>query len=156
MTCGERSGDKAGADFAWRHQMEHFPCHWPLVRGIHWWFPSQRPMTEFWCFIWSAFEQTVEQTIKTLVIETPSRSLWRKTNKLIFWPFRSGDRPRSARSGPGRPTVRACIVQSQGSGVFPSPYGGPDVGCRRCPSSGWAHRSGKEVQYKWPLNKRWV
>ena len=20
----------------WRHQMETFPCYWPLVRGIHW------------------------------------------------------------------------------------------------------------------------
>ena len=33
-------------------------------------FPSQRPVSQsfVWYFLWSAFEQTVQQTIKTLVI----------------------------------------------------------------------------------------
>ena len=31
-------------------------------------FPSQMPMTQFRCFLWSAPEQTVEQTIRTPVI----------------------------------------------------------------------------------------
>ena len=35
---------------------------------------------ELWCFLWSAPELTVEQTMGTLVFETPSRSLWRHCN----------------------------------------------------------------------------
>ena len=37
----------------------HFPRYWPFVRGIH---------AEVSCFLWSASEQTVTQTIETQVI----------------------------------------------------------------------------------------
>ena len=50
----------------WRHQMETFPRYWPFVRGIH------RS-----CFLWSAPEQTVEQTIETGDFR---RSFWRHYN----------------------------------------------------------------------------
>ena len=44
---------------------KHFPRYWPFVREI--------PLTkasdaELWCFLWSALEPTVEQTMETLVI----------------------------------------------------------------------------------------
>ena len=35
----------------------------------HWWIPLQKASdAELWCFLWSAPEQTVEQTIETPVI----------------------------------------------------------------------------------------
>ena len=51
---------------------KHFPRYWPFVRGIHR-SPVDSPHTkasdaELWCFLWSAPEQTVEQTIETLAI----------------------------------------------------------------------------------------
>ena len=42
---------------------KHFPRYWPFVRGIH-----RSPVAsgaELWCFLGSAPEQTVEQTIDT-------------------------------------------------------------------------------------------
>ena len=42
----------------WCHQMETFRCYWPFVRGI-------TGDTELWLFLWSAPEQTGEQTIET-------------------------------------------------------------------------------------------
>ena len=50
---------------------KHFPRYWPFMRGIH-----RSPMvsltktsdSELWCFLWSAPEQMVEQTIETPVI----------------------------------------------------------------------------------------
>ena len=54
---------------------KHFPRYWPFYEG-------NTPVTkvgdpELWCFLWYALEQTVEQTIDTLWIESPSLSLWR-------------------------------------------------------------------------------
>ena len=44
-----------------------FPRYWPFVRGIHRWIPLTNAIdAELWCFLWSAPEQTVEQTIETL------------------------------------------------------------------------------------------
>ena len=35
----------------------------------HRWIPlTESSDSEFWCFLWSAYEQTIEQTIETLVI----------------------------------------------------------------------------------------
>ena len=42
---------------------KQFPRHWPFVRGIHRWpvnSPHKASDAELWCFLWSAFEQTVE------------------------------------------------------------------------------------------------
>ena len=50
---------------------KHFPRYCPFVREStgHWGFPSQGPLTRsFHFFLWSATEQTVEQTIETPVI----------------------------------------------------------------------------------------
>ena len=47
---------------------KHFPRYWPFVRGIHRWIPHTKASdAELWCFVWSVPEQTVEQTIETLV-----------------------------------------------------------------------------------------
>ena len=45
---------------------EHFPRYWPFVRGFtgHRWIPlAEASDAELWCFLWSAPEQTVEQTL---------------------------------------------------------------------------------------------
>ena len=42
-------------------KLKHFPRHWPFVRGIH-------RSTKLWCFLGSAPEQKVGQTIETRVI----------------------------------------------------------------------------------------
>ena len=50
---------------------KHFPRYWPFVRGTtdHRWIPLTKASdAELWYFLWSAFEQTVEQTIETPVI----------------------------------------------------------------------------------------
>ena len=50
----------------------------------HRWIPLTKDSdAELWCLSLSAPKQTVETTIKTLVIETPSRSLWRHSNDTI-------------------------------------------------------------------------
>ena len=47
---------------------KHFPRYWPFVRGIHRWiFLTKAGDSELLCLL-SAFEQNVEQTIKTPVI----------------------------------------------------------------------------------------
>ena len=51
--------------FQWNLNEIQHPCYWPFIRGI--------PLTktsdaEIWCFLWSALEQTVEQTNKMPVI----------------------------------------------------------------------------------------
>ena len=56
---------------------KHFPRYWPFVRGIH--RSPVIPLTkanevELWCLLWSSPEQTVERTIETPEIETPSRA----------------------------------------------------------------------------------
>ena len=71
----------------WRHRMETFSALLALCAGNS---PvtGKIPLTkasdaELWCFLWSAPEQTVEQTIEPLMVgwlETPSRSLWRHCN----------------------------------------------------------------------------
>ena len=58
----------------WRHQMETFfrvtgpLILWGEFTG-HWWIPLTKASdAERWCFLWSASEQTVEQTIEKLAI----------------------------------------------------------------------------------------
>ena len=54
----------------WCHQMETFPRFWPFVGGIHRhrWIPHTKASdAEFWWFLWSAPEPTVEQTMETPV-----------------------------------------------------------------------------------------
>ena len=59
----------------WRHQKKTF-SESPLVTGPLWgestgrrWIPLPKAGdAELWCFLWPAPEQTVEQTIETLVI----------------------------------------------------------------------------------------
>ena len=49
----------------WRNQMETFTRYWPFARGIHRSpvdSPQKGQWRELWCFLWSAPEQTVEQT----------------------------------------------------------------------------------------------
>ena len=51
----------------WKHVLRY----WPSVRESigHWWIPLTKASdAELWRFLWSAFEQTVEQTIGTPVI----------------------------------------------------------------------------------------
>ena len=56
----------------WRHQMETFFCVTGPLGGdppVTGGFPSPRACdAELWCFLWSAPEQTVGQTIETHVI----------------------------------------------------------------------------------------
>ena len=48
---------------------KYFPRYWPFVRGIHQWIPlTKASKAELWCFLWSAPEHAVEQTIETPVI----------------------------------------------------------------------------------------
>ena len=68
------------ADPWWRRQMETFTALLALCEGnspVTPGFPSQRPVTRsFWCFLWSALDQTHKQTRRRW-LETPSCSLWR-------------------------------------------------------------------------------
>ena len=50
---------------------KHFPHYWPIVGGTtsNRWIPLTKASdTELWCFLWSAIEQMIEQTIKIPVI----------------------------------------------------------------------------------------
>ena len=50
---------------------QHFPRHWPFLKGStgHRRYPFTKAFdAELWCFLWYPPEQTVEQTIETLVI----------------------------------------------------------------------------------------
>ena len=52
----------------------------------HQWIPFARASdTELWCFLWSAPEQTVEQTIKTLVIWLSFVSYTKENYRDIYW-----------------------------------------------------------------------
>ena len=66
-----------------RHQMLAFiryrPLWWKSIG--HRWIPLTKASdAELWCFLCSAPEQTVEQTIETPLSSTTSRSLWRHYN----------------------------------------------------------------------------
>ena len=75
----------------WRHQMEHFPCYWPFVRGIHrspvnGEFPSQRPVTRsFDIFFDLRLNTRLNKQSWGWLFETPSRSSWRHFNAHSFW-----------------------------------------------------------------------
>ena len=48
------------------------------------WIPLTKASdTELWYFLWSAPEQTVQQSIETPVFETPLSSLWRDCNVFV-------------------------------------------------------------------------
>ena len=50
---------------------KYFPLYWPLwgeTTGYRWIPLTKASDAELWCFLWSALEQTVEQTTETLVI----------------------------------------------------------------------------------------
>ena len=52
-------------------KQEHFPRHWPFVRGLHQSpvnSPHRGQWRELWCFLWSGPVPTVEQTMETPVI----------------------------------------------------------------------------------------
>ena len=67
-----------------RHQMETFSALLALLwvdfidhrRISH----TKASDAEFWCFLWSVPEQTLEQQWRRRWFETPSRSLWRQRN----------------------------------------------------------------------------
>ena len=51
----------------------------------HRWIPHTKASdAELWCFLWSAPEPTVEQTIETPMIYAPSRSSWRHFNEIRY------------------------------------------------------------------------
>ena len=71
----------------WRHQMETFSALLALCEGnppVTGGFPSQRPVTELWCFSWSAPEQTVEQTVKMPVIWDAIMLIMTATNMTLL------------------------------------------------------------------------
>ena len=50
---------------------KHFPRYWPFVRGIYRprWIPRTKASdAELWCFLWSANEEMILQTVVRLVI----------------------------------------------------------------------------------------
>ena len=54
--------------------VKHFPRYWSFLREFlgHRWIPLPKTSdAELWCFLWSAPEQMVEQTIETPVIWDP-------------------------------------------------------------------------------------
>ena len=63
MVFKERNTYTHGNVIKWKY----FPHYWPLVRGIHR-SPVDSPREGQWCFLWSAPELTVEQTIETQVV----------------------------------------------------------------------------------------
>ena len=70
----------------WHNQMRH----WPFVEGTtgHRWNPTTKASdTELWCFIWSAPEQVIAQTMKTPVIWDAIAPLWRPCNDIITAAF---------------------------------------------------------------------
>ena len=55
--------------YPWWHEMETFPRYWPFVMGIRRWIPLTKASdADLWRFLWYPLEQTVKQTIETLVI----------------------------------------------------------------------------------------
>ena len=64
-------------------EWNYFRRYWPFVRGTtgHWWIPLTKASDAvLWCFLWSAPEQTVKQTIETPGLGPSSRSLLRHCN----------------------------------------------------------------------------
>ena len=64
-----------------------FPVTGPLWGEFtgHRWNPLTKASdAELWCFLWSALEQTVEQTTETPVIWDPLRPLWSHCNAEIY------------------------------------------------------------------------
>ena len=50
----------------------------------HWWIPRTKASdAELWCFLWSAPEPTVEQTMERWWFEMPLRLLWCHCNGLL-------------------------------------------------------------------------
>ena len=73
---------------------KHFPCYWPFVRGTtgHRWIPLTKASdAELWCFLWSASEQTFQQTIGKPLIFRRHRAQYDVTalSQLAggFWPM---------------------------------------------------------------------
>ena len=72
---------KRGIEKIWDHndviKWKHFPPHWPFMRAIHRWIPTQRPETgSFDVF----FDLCLKKTNKKWwgwLFETPSCPLWR-------------------------------------------------------------------------------
>ena len=65
----------------WRHQMETFSALLALVRGIHRWFPSQRPVARsFDVFSDLRLNKRLSKQSRRQWFEIPSRLLWRHYN----------------------------------------------------------------------------
>ena len=63
----------------WRHQMEHFPSHWPFVGGIHrspMDSPHKASDTEHCCFLDLRLNKRLSKQSGRQWFETPSLSLW--------------------------------------------------------------------------------
>ena len=63
---------------------KHFPCYWPIERGIHW-SPVDSPFKVqwrgAWYFLCSIPDQTVEETIETPVCLDAIALTWQKFTK---------------------------------------------------------------------------
>ena len=60
---------------------QHFPRYWPFVRGIHGWFPSQRPVTQnFDVFFDLHTNKRLSKQSGCRWFETPCRWLWPHSN----------------------------------------------------------------------------
>ena len=85
----------------WRHQMETFSALLTLcvenspVTGE---FPSQRPMTRSFVFLWSAPEKRLSKQSWGWWYETPSRLLWRHCNDERIFPLPAHTRCRATNS----------------------------------------------------------
>ena len=67
---------------------KHFPRHWPFVRGIHRSAVNSRTKAsnaELWCFLWTAPDSTVEQTMKTLVIWDDNALIMTSLYWMVQW-----------------------------------------------------------------------
>ena len=64
---------------------KHFPRYWTFVQGIFRW-PAHTKASdaELWCFLWSAPEPTLEQTMETPVIWD---AIVRIMTSLLWWKF---------------------------------------------------------------------
>ena len=70
---------------------------WGVSTG-HRWIPLTKASdAELWRFLWSGLEQTAEQTIETLMFETPLRSLWRHCNVMFIKPGQGTTKARQLR-----------------------------------------------------------
>ena len=56
---------------------------WKETTGYRWISLTKANDAELWCFLWSAPEQTIEQTTRRRWFETTSRSLWHHCNDLV-------------------------------------------------------------------------